>query len=150
MGDAGDDNYWLCYYLLNGSDFRKIWISSSGEMGGPNHAVTAIQVIDGGDSLVSPATSGCPLLPSPFNDLVLDHGIRIGMTREELVHTLGEPTVQKSNWIIYGYEGIYGKNIPIRNDQQINDNDFVESNWLEVRIINGLINELDISKITSN
>ena len=38
QGDAGDSIYWLCYRRAQ----HRLWVVSSGEMGGPDHRVTEI------------------------------------------------------------------------------------------------------------
>ena len=58
-GDAGDSVYWLCYGDPGAAHMDRIWIQSSGEMGGPDQAVTEITAERLHNSQPS---ADCPLL----------------------------------------------------------------------------------------
>ena len=89
IGDAADSNYWLCYSLVRPHTGLRVWISSSGEMGGDQHAITDIQVMDLGSRLAATyPNTGCPLLPDTYEDVVFNHHIHIGSTMSDVLKTL--------------------------------------------------------------
>ena len=59
-GDAGGSVYWLCYSNPGVGYLDRIWIQSSGEMGGPDQVVTEITA----ERLHNTKpTADCPVLP---------------------------------------------------------------------------------------
>jgi hypothetical protein len=64
QGDAGGSIYWLCY----GRAQHRLWVVSSGEMGGPDHRVTEIvQELTEKDTDTS---TDCAIIPEKFSPLV--------------------------------------------------------------------------------
>lgn len=99
QGDAGASMYWLCYR----GPRHRIWVASSGEMGGPEHHVTEIvgelTEKDAGTSI------DCPALPERFASLVFDGTLRLGMSRLEVVAALGPPSKSEGAQMVYLHEG---------------------------------------------
>ena len=42
QGDAGDGMYWLCYTNFDSKHSERIWVTSHGEMGGPDHMIDGV------------------------------------------------------------------------------------------------------------
>ncbi len=105
-GDAGASVYWLCYAGVedqSGDDkaLVRLWIESSGEMGGPDHAVTSIVVERMPTSEPSPA---CPALSKEFRSLEFDNGLHIGTTRASLEKMFASGLVKRGNQSFIGYQ----------------------------------------------
>lgn len=63
-GDAGESVYWLCYTQKESADKSStLWVMSDGEMGGPEHEITAIAVTKNKNGK---AVKGCDT-PLPTN-----------------------------------------------------------------------------------
>jgi hypothetical protein len=117
QGDAGKSVYWLCYSGVgtpegvddpgamtnNGANIggARIWIESSGEMGGPDHAVTTVVVkrIPKSDP-----TAECPEPSKEFRSLTFANGLRLGATRASLESQFAGVLVNRGNQSFIGYQ----------------------------------------------
>jgi hypothetical protein len=101
-GDAAESTYWLCYTVTGNPITARIWISANGEMGGPELLIGAIaaEVAERGA-----AVPACPELPSKLQPLALDHDIWIGTAAKSLPASLGNPSIRKSDWQDFFYQG---------------------------------------------
>ncbi|RXH22503.1 hypothetical protein XH99_17595 [Bradyrhizobium nanningense] len=86
QGDAGDSVYWLCYRRAQ----HRLWIVSSGEMGGPDHLVT--EVVEERTENDTETSTDCAIIPEKFAPLVFDGKLHLGMSRSEVVTALGPPS----------------------------------------------------------
>jgi hypothetical protein len=100
-GDAGDSVYWLCY-TRQGPQAQRIWIVSSGEMGGPGHRVTGVSadLAPHGE-----ATPDCPALPARLAPLSLDDRLWLGATPDQAAAALGTPSFTQDAWSSYDFQG---------------------------------------------
>jgi hypothetical protein len=101
-GDAAESVAWICY-TLGGARPARVWIESSGEMGGPNEAVTAIAVQE---TPSRAEAANCPLLSDPFTPIVFGHGVRLGLPEARV------STLFSSRWVRAGaraFIGYHGK-----------------------------------------
>ena len=100
-GDAGESVYWLCYTLIGHAPSR-LWITSHGEMGGPERAVTGITItaFESGQPVVE-----CPALPVHMQPVSLQGNVRLGMSERSLAKVLGAPSHKSGDWISYDFEG---------------------------------------------
>ena len=98
-GDAGDSTYWLCYTLL-GRVPARLWVTSHGEMGGPERAVTGITITALKSS--QPVTE-CPALPVHMQPAVLQANVWLGMDARS-VAKLGAPSHKNGDWVSYDFE----------------------------------------------
>jgi hypothetical protein len=102
QGDASESPYWLCYTAGEGRRRSRVWIESSGEMGGSDHAVTGVaaEFIN-----TETQTPDCPLLPSRFGRLVFSHGVWLGDTIGAVTKALGIAPTTMGSWLYVGFEG---------------------------------------------
>ena len=99
QGDAGDSSYWLCYRRPQ----HRLWVVSSGEIGGPDHLVTEIieELIEK-DTESSP---DCAIIPEKFAPVVIDGKLHLGMSRLEVVRSLGPPSKSEAAQMVYSHAG---------------------------------------------
>jgi hypothetical protein len=81
---------WLCYDLPGAR--QRVWLSS-GSAAGNLETVTVTKI--------GASSSQCPSPPAKTQSIVVDGGIRIGMTRADLTKRLGPPSRQIDTWLIY-------------------------------------------------
>lgn len=99
QGDAGASIYWLCYRRAQ----HRLWVVSSGEMGGPDHRVTEIvEELTGKDA---GAAADCAIIPEKFSPVVFDGKLHLGMSRQEVIKTLGPPSKSEAAQMVYSHEG---------------------------------------------
>ena len=99
QGDAGDSIYWLCYTRAQ----HRLWVVSSGEMGGPDHRVTEIVEELTGKDAETP--TDCAAIPEKFAPVVFDGKLHLGMSRSEVVTALGPPSKSEAAGMVYSHEG---------------------------------------------
>ena len=137
QGDAGDSVYWLCYTVASSSRAERIWIVSSGEMGGADHEVTGVsaQLSD-----VRHSTASCPALPGRFLPASIDHHLWLLSSARDVEKALGAPSHSASPWVSFDFEGkIQGKC----------EGGFDRFNGLTLRVENGIVTGLQASQVTS-
>ena len=102
QGDASESLFWLCYTAGESQRRFRVWIESSGEMGGPDQAVTGVaaEFVDG-----ETKAPDCPLLPSRFRPLAFSHGVWLGDTRSAVTKALGIAPTKMGSWLFVGFEG---------------------------------------------
>ena len=66
QGDAGGSIYWLCYRRAQ----HRLWVVSSGEMGGPDHLVT--EIVEELTEKDTETSTDCAVIPKKFAPLVFD------------------------------------------------------------------------------
>jgi hypothetical protein len=101
QGDAGEHILWLCYTGKHRGISERIWIISSGEMGGAEHAVTAITAtaLNRADP-----NSGCPFLPTTMQPVSLDTPLWLGSSDAEVEGVLGSPSHSDGPWRSYDFK----------------------------------------------
>ncbi len=78
-----------------------------------------------------------------------ERGIWLGTTKGDLEKILGKPSETRGDMLSYGYEGKLKGNYKGPGDKVEMLVDWDEINWLTVRITNGTVTSLWITKITS-
>jgi hypothetical protein len=101
-GDAGDSQYWICYSLPPGDQPERIWLSS-GELGGPHHAVDTFHA-EINYNAIKPTLS-CPELPRESRPVSLGNSLWLGASSERLEKVVGEPSAKIGSWWFYSYSG---------------------------------------------
>jgi len=99
QGDAGGSIYWLCY----GRAQHRLWVASSGEIGGPDHLVT--EVVEEITEKGAETSTDCANIPKRFAPLVFDGKLHLGMSRLEVVTELGPPSKSEAAQMVYSHHG---------------------------------------------
>ena len=99
QGDAGGSLYWLCFRRAQ----HRLWVVSSGEMGGPDHRVT--EVVEEVIEKDTETSSDCAVMPEKFALLVIDGKLHLGMSRLEVVSALGPPSMSDDARMVYSHNG---------------------------------------------
>lgn len=134
-GDAGGSVYWLCYSQPNVG--VRIWVISSGEMGGDRHSVT--RVVAEQFKTAQPSTD-CPELPVQLQPLSLANHLWLGSMDVDIQRVLGMPSHQDGAWRTFDFQGkTKGKC----------EGGYDVYNWLWTRSDKGRVNRIDAGKITS-
>ena len=135
-GDAGESVYWLCY-TLPGQKPSRLWVISSGEMGGPERAITGITVaaLNPGEPVAE-----CPALPVHMQPVSLQRNIRIRMSERALTRALGTPSHRSGDWISYDFEGKSPGNCP---------GGFDVMNSLTIKLHQGRVEAIFANQVTS-
>lgn len=141
QGDAGGSILWLCYTNTHAMPVERIWIVSSGEMGGPDHAV---QEIDIENAPSSGPSHDCPSLPKAMTPVIVGAGLEIGSPISSVVLHLGQPSVAWQHWLSFDYEHTSRENCATWKDSEV---DF--TNWLMLRSLHGRVQSLHAGQVTS-
>ena len=99
QGDAGDSIYWLCYRRAQ----HRLWVVSSGEMGGRDHRVT--EIVEELTEKDTETSTDCAIIPEKFAPLVFDGKLHLGMSRLEVVTALGPPSKSEAAQMVYSHDG---------------------------------------------
>src|SRR6516165_2117879 len=99
QGDAGGSIYWLCYRRAQ----HRLWVVSSGEMGGPDHLVT--EIVEEHTEKDTETSTDCAIIPEKFAPLVFDGKLHLGMSRLEVVTALGPPSKSEAAQMVYSHDG---------------------------------------------
>ena len=99
QGDSGDSIYWLCYRRAQ----HRLWVVSSGEIGGPDHLVT--EIVEELTEKDTETSTGCAIIPEKFAPVVFDGKLRLGMSRQAVVTALGPPSKSEAARMVYSREG---------------------------------------------
>jgi hypothetical protein len=99
QGDAGGSIYWLCYRRAQ----HRLWVVSSGEMGGPDHLVT--EIVEELTEKDTETSTDCAIIPEKFAPLVFDGKLHLGMSRLEVVTALGPPSKSEAAQMVYSHDG---------------------------------------------
>ena len=98
QGDAGGSIYWLCYRRAQ----HRLWLSS-GDIGGPDHLVT--EIVEELTEKDNETSTGCAIISEKFAPLVFDGKLHLGMSREEVITTLGPPSKSEAAQMVYSHKG---------------------------------------------
>jgi hypothetical protein len=99
QGDAGGSIYWLCYKRAQ----HRLWVVSSGEMGGPDHLVT--EIVEELAEKDADTSTDCAIIPERFALLVFDGKLHLGMSRSAVVTALGPPSKSEAAQMVYSHVG---------------------------------------------
>ncbi|MBR1087281.1 hypothetical protein JQ621_07285 [Bradyrhizobium manausense] len=99
QGDAAGSMYWLCYRRAQ----HRLWVVSSGEIGGPDHLVT--EIVEELIEKDAGASADCDTLPEKFSPVVFDSKLHLGMSRQQVITALGPPSKSDAAQIVYSHEG---------------------------------------------
>lgn len=99
QGDAAGSIYWLCYRRAQ----HRLWVVSSGEMGGPDHLVT--EIVEELTEKDAGASADCAIMPEKFSPVALDGKLHLGMSRQEIITALGPPSKSEAAQIVYSHAG---------------------------------------------
>lgn len=100
-GDAGGNVYWLCYSNPGVGYIDRIWIQSSGEMGGPDQVATEITA----ERLHNTKpTADCPVLPANIRSVSLDGRLWLGVPEQTVESVLGSPSIRRSPWRSFDFQ----------------------------------------------
>ena len=138
QGDAADSVYWLCYTASGTGSNERIWILSSGEMGGPDHEITGVSAQW---SRAFRAIPSCPALPAKLTPIRLDRGFWLRSTEHEVADALGMPSRQQAGWLFYDFSG--------KSPEKCEGGFYDVTNGLQVRIQHGLVTDVRASQATS-
>ena len=134
-GDAGDSEYWLCYSRPH--EGQRIWIVSSGEMGGAEHLVTGF-VAEQQSSMSG--TADCPALPAATAVELSGHKGWLGMSAADVRQRFGSPSHQSGDWQAFNFE-------EKRRDVCGGDGDRI--NWLWTKQADGRVQAIMAGQVTS-
>ena len=99
QGDAGGSIYWLCYRRAQ----HRLFVVSSGEMGGPDHLVT--EIVEELTEKDTEASADCAIIPEKFSPVVFDGKLHLGMSRQEVITELGPPSKSEAAQMVYSHHG---------------------------------------------
>jgi len=102
QGDAAASVYWLCYTALNDGGNVRIWIEASGEMGGPEHAVTEVAVQRIARGRPPPE---CPALPKLYELLSFNNGVWLGAPVGSVEKIFHSRLLRSGDQAFVGYQG---------------------------------------------
>lgn len=138
QGDADESIYWLCYTASGTGSHERIWILSSGEMGGPDHAITGVTAQS---SQTFHAVPSCPALPAKLTPIRLDRGFWLRSTEHEVAGALGTPSRQQAGWLFYDFSG--------KSSEKCEGGFYDVTNGLVVRIQHGFVTDVRASQVSS-
>ena len=99
QGDAGGSIYWLCYRRAQ----HRLWVVSSGEMGGQDRRVT--EIVEELTEKGTETSTDCAIIPEKFSPVVFDSKLHLGMSRQEVITALGPPSKSEAAQIVYSHQG---------------------------------------------
>jgi hypothetical protein len=99
QGDAGGSIYWLCYRRAQ----HRLWVVSSGEMGGPDHRVT--EIVEELTEKDAGVAADCAIIPEKFSPVVFDSKMHLVMSRQQVITALGTPSKSEAAQIVYSHAG---------------------------------------------
>ena len=131
QGDAGNSIYWLCYRHAQ----HRLWVVSSGEIGGPDHLVT--EIVEELTEKDAGASTDCAIIPDKFSPVTFDSKLRLGMSGQQVVMALGRPSKSESDRMVYFH-------------QKRRADGFDETAWLILRFRESKLVSMRGGKTTTN
>jgi hypothetical protein len=131
QGQAGGSIYWLCYRRAQ----HRLWVVSSGEMGGPDHLVS--EIVAELTEKDTETSTDCAILPEKFAPLVFDGKLHLGMSRSAVVKALGPPSKSEAAQMVYSHVGKLARG-------------FEETAWLILRFRGEELVSMRAVKTTTN
>ena len=96
-GDAAESLTWICYEIES-NEKTSVLILSSGELGGGTY-ITGFELARPG--LLPELELGCTPIKIARSTISTNNGIALGMSRNQVMETLGSPTKENENNIAY-------------------------------------------------
>jgi hypothetical protein len=90
--EGADVHDWICMAARDGARRLRVWAHSSAADG----PVTGVQIEAGGTP-----DARCPELPANMQPVSLGEGLRLGLTRAEVIKRLGPPSREQDGWLMY-------------------------------------------------
>jgi hypothetical protein len=142
-GDASDASQWLCFY---GADSKGSWILwlENGEIDGSSVGSFQWQRLSNHDVL----DNRCHLLPKADSVVQLPVTLQLGTKSLEVLKSLGPPTWKTDKRLIYLHEHEAGGTS--HEAGGTSEDPFVTSNIVVVRLRNGMVWAIQVSKTTSD
>ena len=134
-GDADESLKWLCFY---GSQARPRWIFwlQGGEVNGDNVGGFQWRRMVHGEQ----PDSRCRKLQHKETSIELPVPLQLGMTKAQVIRTLGAPTVQRGTLLTYYHE----------HEETIDNLRFTTSSIVEVLLRDGVVTAIEGSKTSIN
>lgn len=101
QGDGAGRGFWLCYTIVDAAGSQRLWLTSSAEMDGPDHAISGVMA----QRVAQGPTEDCPSLPASSLPVSLSSGVWLGTTESRLIATFGVKPGINGNWRGYLYAG---------------------------------------------
>jgi hypothetical protein len=134
-GDAAESTYWLCYLIPNSIHQARIWLMS-GEIDGGTVGSIAVKLTKPDET----ETPSCPALPTNYRPVQFERKIGLENKESDLRKILGKASLVANDWIHFDSE----------QEVMIHGEKFTELGSLSARFVKGRIEELWISKTTSD
>jgi hypothetical protein len=99
QGDAGGSIYWLCYRRAQ----HRLWVVSSGGIGGPDHLVT--RIVEELTEKDTETSTDCAIIPEKFSPVVFDRKLHLGMSRQQVIKALGPASKSEAAEMVYSHQG---------------------------------------------
>lgn len=135
-GEGGKAEAWLCYRGSNGDRHWIIWLTSGGIEGRTRINGFQWETLAADEN----PDSRCQALPKDGAGIQLPVAIYPGMTGEAARKILGQPTVTRSNLLIFLYQ---------HRKSMFRPKPIVQ-NTMAVAVRDELVQEIDVERITSN
>lgn len=140
-GDAGNTLRWLCYSLDGRATRQRLWLQSSGEMGGREQLVTAITATAVRRGRSRGGDRRCPPIAVIYLPVSFDNGIWLGMRVASLVAKFGAPPGTLGSWSGYRYQR--------KGDGTCKPGGFDVLNSLQWRSAGGVVEMLNAGQVSS-
>ena len=88
---------YLCYDLPSAGE--RVWLAVTDEMGNEGDLVDSVTVKPLQSS--DPKSRTCPALPARFAPVIVDGGVRLGMSRKDIIRVLGQPSLDTGGWLVF-------------------------------------------------
>jgi hypothetical protein len=139
-GDASESTYWLCYSLGPPASRQRVWLLSSGELGGSEHSINGVVAKAVDRAAASPT---CPELPREFVPVALDVGVWVGSGDGDARAKLGHPSLTNGPWLHFmGQRELVGD----PRSAAWGPGRFYENGSVSVRLRGGRVDELWATK----
>jgi hypothetical protein len=134
---------WLCYTYDGDGMRQRLWIIASGDFGDVDHVAdgVAAEIIEGN----APAPASCPALPAGL-PVWLDRKVWLGLSRDELVQRLGQPSQERGGILHF----VYDSDVKLASGRRGPAEDYLVTSHLMVELRGGHVIRLWASKITSD
>jgi len=136
-GDAGDASEWLCFHGTDASGGWVLWLEN-GEINGGSVGSFQWQRLSNRDVL----DTRCHTLLKAGSVIQLPLSLQLGTKSSEVLKSLGPPTSKSDQRLIYLHEHKVGGTKP--------EDPFITSNIVVVRLRNGIVWAIQVSKTTSD
>jgi len=134
-GDAGEALGWLCFHGTNAMGRWALWLES-GEIDGGTIGSFQWQRLPKSTNL----DGRCHLLKGAAGTIELPLTLKLGAGEEEVLQVLGSPTTRHNGRLIYVHE----------HEESLRGQPYTSSNIVAIRLRNGKVWAIEVSKTTSS